>query len=268
MNDVDEVRGMLASVLEGDAGPRHSPEEVLKSARKASAQRRAVVASALSVGVVLATGAGVLMSVQAPSTVESAASATLTTTTRQALPGAVPPVPVTVEHAAELTAKLSTAGVIPAGYRLSRAAGSPAGPLQFYGIGEDSSDGYKATAVVEDGKGWATLTISVRSVSEAPECGSENPCTSAIPVSTPPIAPPTTRPVEGVDIRVVANLVDRGSGEVAMMTASKLFPDGTVVEAVVQSWVDDGPPLDVSPGGVLLTEQQLADMVGKPGFTY
>lgn len=264
MNDVDEVRGLLASVLEGDAGPRHSPEEVLKSARKASAQRRAVVASALSVGVVLATGAGVLMSVQTPSTVEPASSAILTTA-QQALPSAVPPVPVTAEHAAELTAKLSAAGVIPVDYQLSQAAGSQAGPLQFYGIGADSSDGYKATAVVDDGTGRSTLTIFVRSVSEPAECTPEGHCTSATPVSAPPVAAPTTRSVDGADV-VVGR--DRATGGVVMIAVNKLFPDGTVVYATARSWVDDGSPLDRSPGGVPFTEQQLIDMVGKPGFTY
>lgn len=263
MNDVDEVRGLLASALEGDAGPRHSPEEVLRSARKASAQRRAVVASALSVGVVLVTGAGVLVSAQAPSTVEPAAGAMLTTA--QQAPGAVPPVPVTAEHAAELTAKLSAAGVIPADYRLSQAAGAQAGPLQFYGIGADSSDGYKATAVVDDGTGRSTLTVFVRSVSEPPECTPENHCTSATPVSTPSDAPPTTRSVDGAEV-VVTRV--RGTGEVAMMAVNKVFPDGTVVHATVRSWVDDGPPLDLSPGGVPFTEQQLIDVALKPGFTY
>jgi len=104
MNDVDEVRRMLAPLLDADTGPRHSPEEVLRSARQARARRRSVVAGALSVGVVLAIGVSALSAVTGRSTVEPMASAVLTTT-----PTDVPPVRTTPEHAAELTARLEAA---------------------------------------------------------------------------------------------------------------------------------------------------------------
>ncbi|ONI80201.1 hypothetical protein ALI22I_43205 [Saccharothrix sp. ALI-22-I] len=275
MNDVDEgrdVRGLLDSVLEGDTGPHYSPEEVLRSARRATAQRRAIVTSALSAGLVVAVGAGVFLGVNRPSTVEAGSSLVLTTTTPEAvvLPTDVPPVPNTPEHAAELTAKLVAANVIPQGFELTRVAGAQAGPMEFYRFGEDSSDGYKATAVVADAKGRATLTMFVQSVSKHPECTPENNCVMGTPVSGASPVEPSVRYVDGVELTVIRSPEARGPDG---LTVKAHFPDGTVVYAGVRNEVEvmvDGVPIAQPPtrDEVPFTEQQLIDMVVKPGFHY
>ncbi|WP_158850171.1 hypothetical protein [Saccharothrix deserti] len=277
MNGVDEgrdVRAMLDSVLEGDTGPRYSPEEVLRSARKATVQRRAVVASALSVGIVLAAGAGVFLTVNRPSTVESAAGAVLTTTAEPpvVLPTEVPPVPNTPERAVELTAKLAGANVIPGGYRLVEAVGAKAGPMQFYRFGEDSSDGYKATAVFEDAKGRVSLTMFVQSASTHPQCTPQNDCVLGTPVSNAnvPDVVPTVRFVDGVELTVMRI---PAQGQPTSLSVKARFPDGTVVYAGVRNQVEvmvGGSPSTEGPtrDGVPFTEEQLVDMVLKPGFHY
>ncbi|MEU4767271.1 hypothetical protein AB0H12_28840 [Actinosynnema sp. NPDC023794] len=266
MNDVDEVRRMLAPALEGDTGPRHSPEEVVKSAREATARRRAVVASALSVGVVLAIGASALFAVTDRSTVEWASSPVLTTT-----PTDVPAVPTTPGHAAELTARLAAADVIPDGFEILPAHSDwSAPPLRFTAFGPDTSGGYLASAVFSDAEGSVTLRLYVRSVTEPEKCTVESRCMRFTALNGPFFHPPTVKSVDGVEVRVARDL---GTGLPGEVSAEARFPDGTVVDVTVtnQTTVRDDGSLYIQPStrdGVPFTEQQLIDMISKPGFTY
>ncbi|MEU4448771.1 hypothetical protein AB0K14_14590 [Actinosynnema sp. NPDC050801] len=272
MNDVNEVRGMLAPALEGDTGPRHSPEEVLRSAHRATARRRAVVVAALSVGVVLATGTSVLVGVTTSSTVASASSAAPTTAVQP--PTDVRPVRTTLGHADELTAALAAADVIPDG--LDLVATLPDGtapevpPLHFRPFGEDTSGGYLASAVVVDAKGRATLTVYVRSATAPDKCTAESRCPIFAAARAANLGQSTVTSVDGVEVAVAR---DHGTGLPGMVSVTAHLPDGTVVKATVVTEVtvlSQGVPYPepATRDSVPLTERQLIDLVKKPGFRY
>jgi hypothetical protein len=265
MNDVDEVRRMLAPVLAGDTGPRHSPEEVLTSARKAVAQRRAV-AGVLSVGVVLAIGASVLFAVTDRSTVESASGPVLTTT-----PTDVPPAPTTPGHAAELTARLAAADVVPDGFEILPVVSERnEPPLRFSAHGPDTSGGYLASAVFSDAEGSVTLALYVRSATAPENCTVESGCVRFTAMNGPFFDQPAVKSVDGVEVEVARDL---GTGLPGRVSAEARFPDGTVVEVTVTNQttvMDHGSPYTrpTTRDSVPFTERQLVDLVTKPGFGY
>jgi hypothetical protein len=271
MNDVDEVRRMLAPALAGDPGPRHSPEEVVKSARKATARRRAVVAGALSVGVVLAIGASVLVGVTGRSTVESASVGSASSPVLTIVPTDVPAVPTTSGHSAELTARLAAADVVPDGFEVLPAHSDwSAPPLQFTAFGSDTSGGYLASAVFSDAEGSVTLRLYVRSVTAPEKCTVESRCMLFTAMNGPFFHPPTVKSVDGVEVRVARDL---GTGLPGEVSAEARFPDGTVVDVTVtnQTTVRDHGSVYIQPStrdSVPFTEQELIDMISKPGFTY
>ncbi|KOX27571.1 hypothetical protein ADK67_14370 [Saccharothrix sp. NRRL B-16348] len=274
--DLDEVRRMLAPALEDDTGPRYSPEEVLRSARKVTTQRRAVVAGTVSMGVVLAIGAGVLVDVAGRSTVESASvgSASVGSASSPVLtivPTDVPAVPTTPGHAAELTARLAAADVVPDGFEvLPTLSDWNAPPLRFTAFGSDTSGGYRASAVFSDAKGRVTLTLHVRSVTTPEKCTVESRCMRFTAVNGPFFDRPTVRTVDGVEVRVARDL---GTGLPGNVSAEARFPDGTLVEVAVVNQttvVDHGSLYNRSStrDSVPFTERQLIEMIKKPGFSY
>lgn len=273
MNDVDEgreVRRLLASVLDGDTGPRYSPEEVLKSARKATSQRRSVVGSALSVGVALTIGGSVLLTVPDRSNVESSTSRTSLTVPTNA-PGTLDP----AARAAELTALLAAANVIPAGYEVTAGAGTQAGPLEFEPFGAGGKDGYIATAVLTDEEGSATLTVWVYT---EPFLRDRHP--SVVRDGHPPVSTSRAKPD---DCNIALNTpglrcMPLSEGVVAPHPGSDVEglsavwrSDGTTVLATVRNAVEvevDGA-LTTQPttrDTLPFTKQQLDDIVRNPGF--
>ncbi|GAB3003649.1 hypothetical protein [Saccharothrix stipae] len=272
MNDVDEVRRMLAPALEGDTGPLHSPEEVLRSAHRASARRKAVVVAALSVGVVVATVTSVLVGVTPSSTVASATSAVLTTTAQP--PTDVRPVRTTLGHADDLTAALAAADVVPDGFdlvaTLPDGAAPEVPPLHFRPFGEDTSGGYLASAVFVDAKGRATLTVYVRSATAPEKCTAESRCPLFTAARATRVGTPTVTSVDGVEVAVAR---DHDTGLPGMVSATARLPDGTVVQATIITEVtvlSQGVPYPepATRDSVPLTERQLVDLVTKPGFRY
>lgn len=269
--DLDEVRRMLAPALEDDTGPRYSPEEVLRSARKATAQRRAVVAGTVSMGVVLAIGAGVLVGATGRSTVESASVGSASSPVLTIVPTDVPAVPTTPGHAAELTARLAAADVVPDGFEILPALSDwNAPPLRFTAFGPDTSGGYWASAVFSDAKGRVTLTLHVRSATTPEKCTVESRCMRFTALNGPFFGRPTVRTVDGVEVRVARDL---GTGLPGNVSAEARFPDGTIVEVAVVNQtmvVDHGSRYNRSStrDSVPFTEQQLIEMIKKPGFSY
>ena len=265
MNDVDEVRRMLAPVLEGDTGPRYSPEEVLKSARKATTQRRAVVASTLSVALVLAVGASVVLAVTGRSTVESAASSPVPSppSDRQKM--------VLNPHAGVLTEKLATANVIPAGFEITTTVSdADFPPLHFHGDPHSGVGGYRAGAVFTDAAGAATLTLRVRQANSPEECRSAgDSCLRDDAALVSPRDLPILTTVDGVQVRRENHFRTDLPGLISVGTQ---FPDGTVVSATIRTEIEfefDGNRWFGASGRdrVPFTERQLVDLVTKPGFT-
>jgi len=200
-------------------------------------------------------------------------SPTATSESRTAPPADVSPVPATLTHAAELTKQLGEAKVVPGEYGISPAtimsgAGQEAGPLEFYPIGQNSADGYKASAVLTDATGRATLSVFVRSATKPVECTPENRCVQGTPVPDAAVAARTSQStVSRADGATV--VVTRGTGtdgQVTSLAAQAQLSDGTVVTAVVRAEIDKPTGNESTRDSVPLTEEQMADLVTRPGF--
>jgi hypothetical protein len=182
-------------------------------------------------------------------------------------PAEVAAVTTSQAHAAELTEQLAKANVL-AGAQLS-AATPKAGPLRFYPIGETSVDGYKATAVLTDGKGKSTLSVFVQSAKKPYECKPENNCFIATPAPNPPgVSQPSQATVHRANGSVIT--VTKSA---RMLSANAKLADGTVVVATIRNEVEtfDGDiPLETvtSRADVPLTEEQIVAVVERPGFHY
>lgn len=202
-----------------------------------------------------------------------AASQHTATKSPTAPPAEVSPVPTTQAHAAHLTERLAATKVVSAGYKLSAAAPAKVSPLEFHRIGEDSSAGYKASAVLTDATGQATLSVFVRSASKPHACTPENNCVVATPVPDPPNVPKasesTVDRADGTKVLVTRNT--GADGKVTMLAAEARHIDGTVVTAVVRAEVEEmtGKQETVSTrDSVPLTEEQVIDLAVLPGFHY
>ena len=171
-------------------------------------------------------------------------------------------------HAAELTAKLAGANILP-GHQLSAVPGSP-GPLRFYPIGTTSADGYKATAIIEDAAGKSTLTVFVRSARKQPECTAANNCVVATPVPEakhlPALAEDALTRPNGTVVQV--SKATTANGRVKMLAANAKLADGTVVTAVVRAEVEKDNETVSSRADVPLTQEQILALVERPGFHY
>jgi hypothetical protein len=188
----------------------------------------------------------------------------------QNVPSEVDAVPTGQDHAAALTAKLTESGVLQG--RALSAATPQAGPMVFRPIGATSADGYKATAVLNDDAGKATLTVFVQSAKKQPECTPATNCFWAQPVpgaQTPEVVESEVTGVHG-SVKVTKSV---SGGAVRTLSARTTLADGTVVTAVVRAEVEefDG---DVaartvsSRAEVPLTEEQIVAVVDRPGFHF
>ncbi|MFI6094715.1 hypothetical protein ACIA8G_04135 [Lentzea sp. NPDC051213] len=204
----------------------------------------------------------------------SNASPRTVTSSSTPVPADVPPVPATVGHAAELTQQLAKVKDVLAAYQLTPAVmtgkeGRQAGPLEFYPIGENSAEGYKATTVLADGAGRATLSVYVRSATKPIECTPANNCVMGTPVphgDGATSSDSTVRAADGTEV-----LVTRGvsaNGKVTLLAAQAKLADGTVVTANVRAEVDAATGSVTTRDSVPLSEQQLVDVVVRPGFRH
>lgn len=192
----------------------------------------------------------------------------------------VPPVPATVAHAAELTKQLAEAKVVPDGYKIAAAvvtseAAMHAGPLEFYPIGKNSSEGYKASAVLTDAAGPATLSVFVQSATKSVECTPENQCVQATPVPSSAIAAQITQSTlhraNGTSVLLTRHTGT--DGKVTSLAAQTRLANGTVVTAVERAEVEQTTSGTThtaasTRAGVPLSDEQLADLVAQPAFRY
>lgn len=183
----------------------------------------------------------------------------------------VTPVATSDSHAAALTARLRKANVL-AGLDLAGVTPNTP-PMEFRPIGVTSADGYKATAVIKDGSGEATLTVFVQSAKKAPECSPANHCVIARGVDAPHLpaqTQTTARGAAGAAIKITRAATD---GKATTLSATTKLADGTVVTAVVRAEVEEydgetGTATVPSRAEVPLSEEQVIALVDRPGYHY
>lgn len=219
--------------------------------------------------------AGPAFSADDPATSPRTAAATSSAQAPAEVPAEVPAVPTTAKHAAELTKQLAEAKVVPGTFQLTPAlitstAGGQAGPLEFYPIGQSSTEGYKATSVLVDGAGRATLSVFVQSAVKHPECTPANNCVVGKPVPHAGGATSSESTVRGADgTEVLVTRSTSADGKVTLLAGQARLSDGTLVTATVRAEIDEETAGSVATrDSVPLTEEQIVDLVVRPGFRH